>query len=646
MVHQTVAPYGSWRSPITASLIASGAVPLGQVETEGDHVYWLEGRPREGGRSVLVRWSPDGAKRELTPSDFNVRTRVHEYGGGSYLVHRSTVYFSNFADQRLYRQDWNGEPRAITPEPDQPAGARYADGRVTPDGRLMVCVRELHGEDREATNEIVVVPTDGTAPPRTVVSGQDFYSFPRISPDGRRLAWTAWDHPRMPWDGTELWVGDLTTDGSVDNARRVAGGPQESIFQPAWSPGGTLHFVSDRTGWWNLHRMRGDTAEPLAPMEAEFGKPQWVFGFSTYAFLPDERVACVYSKDGIERLGIVPPTGSEVEPLECPYSDFAYLRSSGTRLACIGASPREAAAVVTLDVATGRTEVLRRSIDFDVDARYVSAPRPIAFPSEGGQTAYALFYPPANAEYTGPSGERPPLLVLSHGGPTAMARPALDLETQYWTSRGFAVVDVNYGGSTGFGRAYRERLKGQWGVVDTLDCVNAARYLAEQGEVDGRRLAIRGGSAGGYTTLCALTFHDDFAAGASYYGVADCEALATETHKFESRYLDGLIGPYPEAQELYRSRSPIHFTDRLSCPVILLQGLEDRVVPPSQAEEMVSALRKKGLPFAYLAFEGEQHGFRKAETIQRALEAELYFYSRVFGFPVGDQVESVPIENL
>jgi dipeptidyl aminopeptidase/acylaminoacyl peptidase len=641
------AAYGSWRSPITAALIAAGAVPLGGAELLGDDTYWVEGKPLEGGRYVLVRQAKNDTPRELTPPGFNVRTRVHEYGGGAYTLHDRTVFFSNFADQRLYRQDDAGEPRPITPEPEIPAGGRYADGQVTADGRLLICVRELHaGQGREAVNELVVIPTDGSAPPRPIVGGHDFFSAPRISPDGKQLAWQTWDHPRMPWDGSELWVGDLAPDGSVSNAKHLAGGAEESIFQPAWSPAGVLHVVSDRTGWWNLYRVDDTRLVPLHPMEAEFGVAQWVFGLGTYAFLADGRIVCRYSQHGIDHLAYLTPDGQKLEDADLPYTLFgARLSVQGNQVTFVGASPTEPTSVVVLDTQTGERAVLRRSIQHELDPAYLSRPRPIEFPTAGG-TAYALYYPPTNPNYAGPAGERPPLLVESHGGPTAMAHAELSLDIQFWTSRGFAVVDVNYGGSSGFGRAYRERLKGQWGVVDTQDCINAARYLAQQGEVDGRRLAIRGGSAGGYTTLCGLVFHDDFAAGASYYGVADCEALATDTHKFESRYLDGLIGPYPEAREVYRARSPIHFADRLSCPVILFQGLEDRVVPPSQAEEMVRALRAKGLPFAYLAFEGEQHGFRQASTIQRTLEAELYFYARVFDFPLADQIEPVPIENL
>jgi dipeptidyl aminopeptidase/acylaminoacyl peptidase len=628
--------------------VAAGEVPLGQTWIEGRDVYWVEGKPLEGGRYVLVRHTPSEGRRELTPPGFNVRTRAHEYGGAAFAVHDRTVFFSNFADQRLYRQDDGGAPVAITAEPPNAAGERFADGRVTADGRLMICVRERHPvEGGEAVNELVVLPTDGSATPRTIVSGHDFFSSPRISPDGRRLAWLSWDHPRMPWDGSEVWMGDLSADGSIHNPKSVAGGTSESIFQPEWSPSGELHFVSDRTGWWNLYRIDGDSATALAPMDAEFGTPQWIFGMARYAFVGDKRIAALYSRDGFEHLALISPD-QKVETLDLPYTSISSsLHASSSMLVFVGASPTEAATVVRMDTSTGRRDVLAQSVAHEVDPAYVSRPRAIAFPTDNGQaTAYALYYPPTNADFVGTDSERPPLIVESHGGPTSMTTAQLDLGIQFWTSRGFGVVDVNYGGSSGFGRPYRERLNGRWGIVDTDDCINAARYLAEQGEVDGQRLAIRGGSAGGYTTLCALVFHDEFAAGASYFGVADCAALATDTHKFESRYLDGLIGPWPDARDVYYERSPIHFADRLSCPVILFQGLEDRVVPPAQAEAMAEALRAKDLPFAYLAFEGEQHGFRKAETIQRTLEAELYFYSRVFRFPLAEEIEPVEIENL
>ncbi|MBV9356097.1 MAG: S9 family peptidase [Chloroflexi bacterium] len=645
-----VASYGSWRSPISAALVAGGDVPLGGVSLFEGGACWLEGRPLEGGRYVVVRRQLDGTTRDLTPPGFNVRTRVHEYGGGAWLVDGSTLVFSNFADQRLYRQDGDESPRPITPEPAVPAGDRFAEARLTPDGQWLICVRERHTDTgSEAKNELAILPADGSQPPRTLVDGHDFFSSIAISPDGRRLAWLAWDHPRMPWDGSDLWVGQLTPDGVTD-ARRVAGSPEESIYQPGWDREGRLHFVSDRSGWWNLYRLADDdSATNLAPMSAEFGVPQWVFGTSMYAFLDDGRALVHYLQDGFSHLALLDPSSGQLEPLDLPYTAVAPGFSvSGSRVAFVGGTPTEAAAVVVYDLADGTTTVLRRSLEQQVDAAYCSVPQSIQFPTEQGREAYAVYYPPANADNTAPTGEAPPLLVLSHGGPTSATRALFSLPIQFWTSRGFAVVDVNYGGSTGYGRPYRQRLNGQWGIVDVDDCVNAARYLVERGQADGRRLAIRGGSAGGYTTLCALVFRDAFGAGASYYGVADCETLATDTHKFESRYLDSLIGPYPADRDLYYARSPIHFADRLSCPVILFQGLEDRVVPPAQAEQMVQALAQKGVPYAYLAFEGEQHGFRKSSTIQRTLEAELSFYSRVFGFPLplAEPIEPVPIANL
>lgn len=659
MTEPTVAPFGAWRSPITPAMVSSAGVALSAVQADGVDLYWIEGRPLEGGRNVVVRRDPGGTPADITPEGMNARTTVHEYGGGAFTVHRGTVYFSNFADQRLYRQGPDSDPVPITPEPDLPTGLRYADGCVTPDGRRLYCVRETHFEDREPANEIVVLSTDGSEPPCAVASGHDFCSSPRVSADGRRLAWLTWDHPRMPWDGAELWTADIARDagGSLTNVRLAAGGESESIFQPEWGPDGGLYFVSDRTGWWNLYRLDGGgEVRPLAPMEAEFGLPAWAFGLRTYGFLGDGRIAVSWSGSGIGHIGVLDAgTGGQPTPAETPHTSFGrgtigelavLAGGAGGRVATVAASPTDGPAVVTVDVDTGAVDVIRRAGDADVPPGCLSPPRAVSFPTGGGHEAHAFFYPPANAGYRGPEDARPPLIVISHGGPTGQSGGALALAIQFWTSRGFAVVDVNYRGSSGYGRAYRELLKGAWGVADTEDCINAARWLAGQGEVDGDRLVIRGGSAGGYTTLCALAFHDVFAAGASYYGVADPAALAEDTHKFESRYLDGLIGPYPEEKALYEARSPIHHTDGLSCPVILLQGLEDRVVPPAQAERMADALRERGVPFAYLAFEGEQHGFRRAENVQRALEAELYFYSRVFGFELADPVEPIEIENL
>ncbi|RMG56553.1 MAG: S9 family peptidase, partial [Acidobacteria bacterium] len=633
MTQPRVAPYGSWASPITTDLIVSETIGLEQILLDGDDIYWVEVRPAEGGRSVIVRRTPDGRTTDVTPPDMNARTRVHEYGGGAFAVADGAIVFSNFSDQRLYRQNDDARPRPLSSE----LGMRYADGVIDRRRNRMICVREDHtAGDREPVNALVSIDLDGDGEERMLASGHDFYSSPRLSPDGRRLAWLAWNHPNMPWDGTELWVGEVREDGMLGIRQCIAGGVNESIVQPEWSPDGTLYFVSDRTGWWNLYRWRDGRVEPMCEMEAEFGRPQWVFGMSTYGFVSDRQILCAYNERGLWRVAMLDTVTRELEPIQTPYTDIWSLRARPGWAVFAASSPSRPAAIVRLDVKAGQLEILRRASRIDIDPGYISIPQPIAFPTERGLTAYGFFYPPRNRDYVGPPEERPPLLVKTHGGPTSAASTAFNLEIQYWTSRGLAVLDVNYGGSTGYGRAYRERLHGRWGLVDVDDCLNGARYLVERGWVDAERLGIRGGSAGGYTTLCALTFHDLFRVGASYYGVSDLEALAKETHKFESHYLDRLVGPYPERRDVYRARSPIHFTERLSCPVILFQGLDDRIVPPNQAERMVEALRKKGVPVAYVPFEGEQHGFRRAENIKRSLEAELYFYSRIFDFPLAD----------
>ncbi len=648
MSEPRVTPYGTWTSPITADAIVAGTVGLGQIALDGEDVYWVESRPTEGGRNVVVRRTPDGHTADVTPAPFNARTRVHEYGGGAYVVVDGGVVFSNDDDGRLYRQEGGGAPHPITPQ----AALRYADVVVVPGDRRLISVREDHtAAGPEPVNTLVMLDLDGNAEQgqdggRVLVSGNDFYASPRVSPDGSRLTWLTWNHPNMPWDGAELWVGELAADGSVGPSERVAGGGDESVFQPRWSPDGVLHFVSDRSGWWNLYRRRQGRIEPLCPLEAEFGLPQWVFGQSTYAFTAADRIVCAFSQGGTWRLASLATGTGRLDPLATPYTQIEGLQAAAGRVTFVAGGPTELAAVVRLDPGTGSLEVLRRASELSIDSGYLSIPRAVEFPTDEGLTAHGFFYPPANRDFAAPAGERPPLLVLSHGGPTSATSSTLNLRVQYWTSRGFAVLDVNYGGSTGYGRAYRQRLVGQWGIVDVADCTNGARHLAERGEADGARLAIRGGSAGGYTTLAALTFRDVFRAGASHYGVSDLEALTRDTHKFESRYLDRLVGPYPERRDLYIARSPIHHTDRLACPLILFQGLEDKVVPPEQAVMMYEAVRAKGLPVAYVPFAGEQHGFRRAENIKRSLEAELYFYSRIFGFTPADLVEPVPIANL
>ena len=649
-------PYGSWKSPITTALIVSGAVGLGQIALEGDDVYWVEMRPSEGGRMVIVRQGSDGRAADVNPAPFSARTRVHEYGGGAFLVSDGVVYFSNFADQRVYRQEPDGEPQAMTPE----GSLRYADGVFDAARGRIICVREDHTGDGEPVNAIVAVDAAGTLLQEVLYSGSDFCAAPRLSPDGNWLAWLSWNHPNMPWDGTTLHVAALDDDGGLGDMRTVAGGPStgsglstssegdESVLQPLWSPDGELYFVSDRSGWWNLYRWRDGDVQQALPMEAEFARPQWVFGAPSYEFLDDGKIACSYVERGVWNIGVIDPVEGSLSRVDLPYTEMGRgeLRAAGQRVVFSAGAPDKPMSLMSLDVASGEVTTLQQAHELHVDSSYLSAPEPIEFETTGGRTAHAFYYPPRNPDFEAPEGERPPLLVKSHGGPTAAASTALDLGIQFWTSRGFGVVDVNYGGSTGYGTEFRRRLNGAWGIVDVDDCVNAARFLVSRGDADPERLTIDGGSAGGYTTLAALTFHDVFRAGASYYGVSDLEALAKETHKFESRYLDSLVGPYPERKDLYVERSPINHTHLLSCPLLLLQGLEDEIVPPNQAEMMFEAVKAKGLPTAYVPFEGEQHGFRRSENIERALEAELYFYSRVFGFELADAVAPVEIENL
>jgi dipeptidyl aminopeptidase/acylaminoacyl peptidase len=643
---------------------------------DGDDVYWLEGRPQEGGRYALVRWHPDGATTEVTPPGLNVRTRVHEYGGGAYTVRHGIVYFANFADQRVYRIEvaWSARSSgerpdsACVPEPLTPAGAwRYADFEVDAVRKRLICVREDHTQEgREPVNTIAAIQTGpaeaghygrgeeaghGVLDAGTVlVSGYDFYSTPRLSPDGRTLAWLSWRHPAMPWDGTELWAADVDTAGALVDARRVAGGERESIYQPGWSPDGTLYYISDEDGWWKLYRSDRSGSDRSvvrnAPSDTEFGRPEWVFGTSTWAFAGPSRLIVSFTRRGRWHLGSVDVASGVLSEIAPGLQPQEWIAANTTHAVIVASSDTQPDRIVRIDVATGDAVPLHVASRHGIDPGYASAPEAIEFPTADGEVAHAFYYAPKNKDYRAPADEAPPLIAISHGGPTAAAEPTLSLEIQFWTSRGFALVDVNYRGSSGYGRPYRERLNGQWGIVDVVDVVSAAQYLCRRGLADARRLAIRGGSAGGYTTLAALTFHSGvFTAGASYYGISDLEVLEIDTHKFESRYSHSLVGPYPEARDVYRARSPIHFIDRLACPLILFQGLEDKVVPPNQSQMMADAVKAKGLPVAYLAFEGEQHGFRKAETIVRCLEAELYFYGRVFGFAPADRIDPVPISN-
>lgn len=649
-------PFGSWPTSITSESVVSAAVRLGEVRVDGTEVYWSEGRPTEGGRTQIVRCAPDGTRTDLLPEGINARTAVHEYGGAAWWVRDGVLFVVNWDDQRLYRIGRDGESIALTPEPAVARGDRYGDGAFGPDGATVVAIREHHPAGGrgavDVRNEIVRLSADRPAQPEVLVSGPDFVVAPRLSPDGALLAVVTWDHPSMPWDDTVLRVRDLATGADTV----VAGGPGESVQEPRWQDDGSLLFLSDRNGWWNLYKWSpGGPVAAVIEIEAEIGMPAWQLGSARYAVLADDSIVFARWRDGYDGLAVRRPDGSVTE-LDLPYSAVTAVERAGENaVVVVAGTPTAELGVYRLTFADTDVEVetLRAPRDLGLETTDISIPEPISFPSTdragAPRTGHALFYPPASSRYRGPAGELPPLLVMIHGGPTAQALPLLASSTQYWTSRGFAVVDVNYGGSTGYGRAYRELLQDAWGVVDVADCIAAARWLADNERADPRRLAIRGGSAGGYTTLAALARTDSpFSAGADHYGVADLEALAAETHKFESRYLDGLIGAYPAERELYRQRSPIHRVEQFRSPLIVLQGSEDAVVPPNQSQMIVDALRKRGIPVAYLLFEGEQHGFRRAENIRRALDSELSFYAQIFGFglPAAEGIETVTVENL
>ena len=660
-------PHGAWPSPLQAADVAAGAVRRSEPRIADDWAYWVEERPLDRGRGVVVRvrLGEPGAEPADVPrtAEADIRTAVHEYGGGAWLPFAAAdgshfVLASCMSDHRVRLFDATGEaaPRAVTPEPDTPRGLRYADPALVPpadhsqhpvgDGiePVTIWVREDHNSgdgDSEPRNELVAVRLDGTV--GVVATSADFYSSPRPSPDGSVLAYLSWDHPNMPWDHTRLHIVDLDGGMAVPGTDRVlVDGP--AITQPAWSPDGVLHIVTDIDGWWAVHRVDTETGatEPVLRDAAaggehgrEFGVPAWVFAVDTYGWDGSGALWSAWNSGGVSHLGTI--RDGRLEEIPSGFTDFGRLAvtASGS-VVTVAASWTRRAAVVEISP-DGEHRQLSASEPLVLAPEDVSVPRAFTFDSDDGRQAHAFFFPPANSAVTALPAELPPLMVLSHGGPTGSARSSLDLGIQYWTTRGIAVVDVNYGGSTGYGTAFRNLLQGQWGVVDTQDCIAAALHLAREGAVDAQRLVIKGGSAGGYTTLCALTGSDVFAAGISRYGVADLEALARDTHKFEVRYLDGLIGPWPEQADLYRERSPIWRTDQLRTPMIVLQGTEDRVVPQSQSEQVVTALADAGVPHAYLLFEGEGHGFRRGPNIVAALEAELSFLGQVLGFePAGD----------
>ncbi len=637
---RTIAPYGSWTSPITPDFLVGDGVSLGRPVADGLDIYWTEGRPQEQGRVVIVRRTPDGVDTDMNPPPFDARTRAHEYGGGAYTVHDGVVYFSNFTDQRLYRARMGCRPEPVTDAGE----VRFADFVMDAARGRLIAVREDHRAGAgQAVTTLVEVPLFGGGHGHVLTSGHDFYMAPRISGDGQRLCWLSWDHSNMPWDGTELYAARLGPDGSLGEAVLVAGGVEESVLEPVFGDDGHLYFVSDRTGFWNLYRWDGQVVTPVLPMEAEFAGPAWEFGDKTFTPAMGGLVA-IYEQAGQSHL--IRIADGQAEEISLPYSVMIGLDAVGKdRVALLAASGTEPMQILIVQ-ADGRVQVLKRALSRLPDPAYISEPEPISYPTGGQATAYAFYYAPKNPGFEAPDGERPPLLVFTHGGPTGATLPLLHPEVQFWTSRGFAVVDVNYRGSTGYGRAFRNALRGNWGVYDLEDTESAARYMVKCGLADPDRLAIRGGSAGGYTTLAAVTFTDVFHAGTSYFGVSDLGALARDTHKFESHYLDRMVGPWPDAEETYRARSPLFHLDRVQTPLLLLQGLDDHVVPPSQAELMVAALRERGVPVAYIPFEGEGHGFVRAANIKRAIRAEYTFYTRIFGIPPADDPEPIDIWNF
>ena len=650
MKQPVVAPYGTWKSPVSLEMVAHGSVKLMRIALDGPDTYWAEVRPAQDGRTVIVKRTPDGELRDVTPPGYSSSSMVNEYGTRSFAVSEGVVYFSNSDDQRVYRQRPGEDPVPITPDGD----FRYGSKVVDKSRNRIICIREDHTDpdNDHPISEIVALDIDAVSEPRVLLTDNDFHSSPCISFDGKHLAWLTWDHPNMPWDGTELWTAPVREDGLLGDAVLVAGGVDEAVIQPEWSPSGELYFISDRTGWANIYRRRDGVVEPALEMEAEFSRANWWVGMCSYGFDSTNSLVCSYARKGFWRLARVILDGEPdvecLQPISIPYWEMGQgdLQVDQDRVVLVAGSPDHHLSLLEVGLVDNGVKVLRVESEDELPAGYLSTPEGIEFPTSGERTAHAFFYPPANQDHTAPEGEKPPLLVTCHGGPHSAASAELNLTVQYWTSRGFAVLDVNYGGSTGFGREFRERLIGEWGLVDVDDCVNAALHVVGRGDADGERTAISGGSAGGFTALAALTFRDVFKAGASYFGVSDLEALLSGIHKFDAHSLVGLVGPYPLYRRRYVERSPINFSQDTTCPVIFFQGLEDTIVPAIQSEVMYNTLRENGVPTAYLAFEGEHHGFRMADTIMRCLSAEFYFYSRVFGFEPADDLEPVQIDNL
>ncbi len=637
-----IAPYGSWNSPISSHHLVEDSIEFGDLRTDGECLYWIESRPEERGRCVILRRTPDGEIKEILQQPYSARSRVHEYGGGAFLVNQGTVYFSNFSDQRIYVGQLHCDSRPIT----KGDGFRYADYVSDVRRNRLIGVRENHcSNSGQVDNEIVGIGYSLSAEDVVLISGCDFYSAPRLSPDGAYLAWISWSHPNMPWDGAELWVAHLDDAGYPKGRIKVAGGDGESVQQPLWSEDGVLYFVSDRSNWWNLYQWADGVIERVYNRDAEFGRPQWLLGLMNYGLLDSGSIVCSYTVGGTWFLGKINKTDRRLEEFDLPFTYFDCIQVLGERVYCLAGSPENPLSLIELDLLSKKFLVLRRSMPSSAVKGYTSLPESLEFPSGDGHVVNGNFYPPTNDRFTGPPGTRPPLLVKIHGGPTSATDSVFSMKIQFWTSRGFAVFDINYRGSSGFGREFRNLLNRNWGIADVMDCVMGAQFLVDNGLVDEDKLIIRGGSAGGFTALSAIAFHDLFKAGASYYGVSDLLDLAKDTHKFEARYLDRLIGPLSESRDNYFDRSPINSLQTLSAPIIFFQGLEDEVVPASQTESMVKALKEKGVPVAYVPFAQEQHGFRRAESIIRAHEAELFFYSQLLAFPIDGKFDPIEIFN-
>lgn len=644
MAAVTVAPFGSWASPFKIERLTDRVVFLSEPLAVNGLTYWLEGRPDEEGRQVLVRRNADGSMTRLTPPGFNARSRVHEYGGAASLISGELIVVSDFVTGRLNRVVAPEQVEPFTPE----RAWRYADAIHDVARNRLIAVREDHEDETVAShgewnNDLVAIDL-GTGDVSVLVAGADFYAAPRLSPDGSTLAWLEWRHPNMPWDGTELNLASVAPDGSLGEARIVAGSHGDWISQPRWSPEGVLHFAAEPEGWMNLFRLVDGRIETVTSFEAEFAPPDWLFGYAGYEFMADGSILAIARSSGRDQLVKVDRDGG-LSPIDLPYTEMQWLSIDGDRVVLRGAGPARPACVIEID-STGSATELRLGAPNTPNREDVAIPQHIEFPTTGGRLAYGNFYAPTNRSFVGPAGELPPLIVTSHGGPTAAAFSGFQTGLQLFTSRGYAVLDVDYGGSTGYGKDYRKRLEGEWGIVDVDDCVAGARHLAEQGLVDGERLAIRGGSASGFTTLAALAFTDEFDAGCTYYGIGDLRAFVKDTHKFESRYLESLVGPWPEAKQLYLDRSPSLHAEKITAPVLVQQGAEDKIVPQSEAERIVDALFERRVPHAYLLFPGEDHGFRGHDAIIRSFGAELSFYAQVFGFEPADDIEPLEIQFL